>query len=147
MRGSLKIMTIRISLIRYLLYLIGFRQVRGHWIFAPSIKHDSIIIDLGANGGEFSKTMFENYSVRCYAIEPNKTLFEEIPDANLEKFNFAITKENTFLNFYISKNKEASSIIKDFENNWGIDKIDIVQGVTWPSLLDFLKLKDKGLIS
>lgn len=132
-------------MIQYVLNLAGFTVVTGHWIYYRHINKDLIVIDLGANEGAFSNEILKKYKAQCYAVEPNKNIFSQLINVNIVKLNYAITKENGPLNFYISKNGETSSVIKDFENNWGNRGIDVVEGITWNSLIDLLELKNKRI--
>lgn len=136
-----KLLLVRIYLIKKLLNLIGFEIVAGHWIY-PKLNSESIVIDLGANKAEFSEQLYAKYKAKCYAVEPNEDLYNEISNSNIVKFNCAISKENGLLNFYINNNNEASSVIKDFETNWGNKRVDVVEGVTWDSFLDKLNVEN-----
>ena len=143
MRGKKTLLVVRIKLIERLLKLAGFDQISGHWIYHPSIHKDSIVIDLGANKAEFSKQIFKKYQTICFAIEPDKDLYNTITDKHIVKFKFAIAKVNGPINFYVSNNQEAGSVIENFENKWGSKGTDIVEGVTWNSLIDKLNLENK----
>jgi FkbM family methyltransferase len=145
MKGSLKILMIRISFIKYILKIAGFDQIRGHWIYCRTINNNSTVIDLGANEGKFSKEISERFNAKCYAVEPGRSLFDKIPEVNIAKFNYAITGEDGPVHLYISNNHEASSVIKGFENKWGNKDTDVVDGITWNSLVDLLKLKNKTI--
>ena len=140
MTGKSFLLLSRIKFLKQLLNLAGFEEVSGHWIYCPVINSNSFIIDLGANKAAFSKLIFKNYQARCYAIEPNQDLFNEITDKNIYKFKYAVTKKNSPVKFYINDNHEASSVIENFYSCSG-KRVDIVEGITWDSLIEKLELK------
>jgi FkbM family methyltransferase len=141
MTGKSLLLLVRIKFLKKLLNLAGFKEVSGHWIYYPPINGDSFIIDLGANKAEFSKQLFKNYNARCYAIEPNQDLINEITDPNIRKFKYAVTKQNSLINFYINDNHEASSVIENFYSYSDNKRVDIIEGITWDSLIEKLGLK------
>ena len=145
MRGKLKLLELRIKLVKRLLNLTGFKQISGHWIYVPKINKESIVIDLGANKGNFSKEMVKKFSVSCYAVEPDINLFKEINVPGISKYNYAISKNNGPVSFFISNNDEASSLIKDFQSNWANKGEHLVEGVTWELLIQHLNLTQKKI--
>ena len=136
------LLLVRIKFLKKLLNLANFKEVSGHWIYCPPVNKDSIIIDLGANKAAFSKLLFQNYNARCYAIEPNQDLLNEITDLNIYKFKYAVTKQNSRIKFYINDNHEASSVIENFYSNSDNNRVDMVEGITWVTLIEKLNLKD-----
>ncbi len=145
MRGKLKVLELRIKLVQSILHLAGFRQISGHWIYIPKLNNESIVIDLGANKAKFSQEMVKEFSASCYAVEPNIALFKEINMTGISTYNYAITKNNGPVSFFISNNDEASSLIKDFQSNWTNKGEYLVEGITWELLIKNLKLTDKKI--
>jgi FkbM family methyltransferase len=101
---------------------------------------ESLVIDLGANKGAFSKEMNRLFRCKCYCIEPNPELYEQLLNDKLNAFNYAITAANGPVEFYISTNPEASSLINNFENVWGLDKKITVEGISFQNLLRQLNI-------
>ncbi len=145
MTGKSLLLLVRIKFLKKLLHLAGFKEVSGHWIYYPPINSDSFIIDLGANKAAFSIQLFKNYNARCYAIEPNQDLLNEITDPNIHKFKYAITKQNSLIKFYVNDNHEASSVIENFYSSSDNKRVDIVEGITWNSLIEKLELKHENV--
>jgi len=86
-------------------------NVRGHTICPRGLNADSHVLDFGANEGGFSRGIAEQFGCRCYAVEPNPTLFESIQSGpRTSKHNLAIASTDARLQMYISSNPEASSI-------------------------------------
>jgi len=139
-----RILLFRIFIIKKLLLFLGFIDIRGHWIYAPGLNSDSVLIDLGANLGEFSKSVNKLYDNKCYLIEPNFELFKNINDCAL-KLNVAITSKDGIVKFNMSKNHEASSLIFNFENKWGHEDALMVEGISWKTCLNRLNLIDSKI--
>lgn len=145
MRGKLKLLELRIKLVQSVLHLAGFRQISGHWIYAPPINNESIVIDLGANKAKFSQEIVKEFNAICYAVEPDIDLYQEINMPGVSPFNYAISKMDGPVPFFKSSNDEASSLIKDFQSNWANKGEYIVEGVTWMFLIQNLSLTDKKI--
>jgi FkbM family methyltransferase len=108
--------------------------LRGHTFIPRRLNANSTVIDLGANEGEFSRSISARYRCRCIAVEPNPTLFakiEKIPQ--IEAVHGAIADRSGSVQLALSDNIEASSIL-----------IDGPTAVTVPALtLEELFLKKK----
>ena len=137
-----KVLTLRASLLKYLLTLMEFKNIRGHCVYYPILNQESVVLDLGANKGEFTNYIRNQYKSKCYAIEANEKLFHEIESEFVQKMNVAITKEDGPINFFLSKNNESSSLIRDFESQWGKLSEVVVEGICWKSMLRKLELEN-----
>lgn len=133
---------LRTLVLKWILYLSGFKTIRDHWLYIKDLKDNSIVIDLGANTGTFSKAIIKQFNSKCFAIEPNVKLFNNINTLYLTKLNYAITKEDGPIDFYLSENDEASSLINNFQQLWNVAEKNIVEGISWNSLIKKLKLDD-----
>ena len=142
---ALKMTLCRKSALNKILNAAGIRQVRGHLICTKELTPDSVVIDLGANEGLFSKEIHESFGSVCYAVEPNKTLYNNIQFDFINKFNYAITASDGPVDFYISNNNEASSIIKDFEVIWGNNERQTIDGITFVNLVSKLNIGEKKI--
>jgi FkbM family methyltransferase len=93
-----------------LLSRIGVDRIKEH-SFVPSLMQPGgTVVDLGANRGDFSMALTRR-GFRCYAVEPNPALFQEIPgDDRLIKVNAAITDADGPVEFDVCDNPEASSL-------------------------------------
>ena len=102
-------------------------RVNGHTFFDKFIHKDSVVIDLGANRGVFSRLMAERFGCSCYAVEANRDVFNLFAsDKRLKPFNFAAAKETGTLDFYVSENSEESSLTL-------VEGIPVTQKVTVPA--------------
>lgn len=130
----------RLNFSKAMLTAAKMKDIRGHLIYINDLGPDSVVIDLGANEANFSKEMHALCGCRCIAIEPNVHLFEQINEEYISKFNYAITASDGPVEFYISNNKEASSIIKDFEDRWGTKEKQIIEGLSFATMKSKLNL-------
>jgi FkbM family methyltransferase len=93
----------------YPLYLI---QIEGHTIWRPALNHQSIVLDLGANKGNFSHGILKQFNCHCYAVEANPHISKSIRHhQRLTVLNCAISTKSGKIPFYLSSNPEASSIL------------------------------------
>jgi FkbM family methyltransferase len=108
----------------------GIYNQGGHFILVNAVERGGSIIDLGANKGRFYNFMYDNFHSKCYAIEAAPDIFSglhPVPDAHT--YNYAISKENGFIELYLSNEPEANSLQAVIAANWGI-----ASSVTVPSI-------------
>jgi FkbM family methyltransferase len=85
--------------------------IEDHSLITRFLNHQSIVVDLGANRGVFSKKMIERFHSKCIAVEPSPKMFSLIDSHELlQKYNFAITASTGSVDFYISDIPVASSL-------------------------------------
>jgi FkbM family methyltransferase len=141
-----KYVFLRKKLLKSILHAAGIENIGDHWICTNEINANSIVIDLGANHGNFSKEITTLFHSTCYAIEPNVVLYDAINHENVIKSNYAIASIDAPITFYISKNHEASSILNEFGAQWWEeDRAVTVEGVTFATLREKLNLKGKTI--
>lgn len=86
-------------------------EINGHGLIEDFLTKGSIVIDLGANKGSFSKQISTLYGCRVYAVEASPITFEETYASDLvQKFNFAICSQEKQIQINISENSEATSL-------------------------------------
>lgn len=129
---------LRSTVLKNILHLTGFKIIRDHWVYTKKLNNNSVIIDLGANTGMFSEMMINKFKSQCFAVEPNKELFERINNRSLTKLNLAITKKDGPVEFYISENHEASSLINNFQTLWKTEEKQTAEGICLNTLLQRL---------
>lgn len=89
-------------------------QIQGHTLWRPGLSAQAIVVDLGANRGEFSRQIISTYGCKSYAFEANPVLAERIVGTNnLTVFNYAVAREHGKLRFRIAANDEESTIERD----------------------------------
>jgi len=84
-----------------------------------------IVIDVGANKGEYLKKIRKIKPSKIYAFEPQKKIFQQLK-VNIKKFkevkifNYACNDKDIKQNFYINSLTSTSSLLKPNESNWWI---------------------------
>jgi len=87
-------------------------QIAGHSFVGSWLGRDSVVVDLGANVGEFSREIQHRYGCRVVGVEANPTLANAISkNDRLSCANLAITANPGQIEFFIDpQNSEASTI-------------------------------------
>lgn len=131
----------------------GLSNLKTHTIYTKSINSQSLVIDLGANVGQFSEEISREFNCRCYAIEAVPAVYSQIPENHLiKKFNFAISDQNNPIDLYLSGNREAHSVSKEAASVYGLQGSISVEGITLDTflkndkieLVDVLKIDIEG---
>ncbi len=113
---------------------------------APSIEHEhlfkdkkyDIVIDVGANIGQFSLLASVESSAIIYAFEPNKEALKKFKinfhnNNKVKLFNFALGEKETSKSFYITNKNDSSSLLEPIEkelNKFGKIKVENVENIT-----------------
>ena len=89
-------------------------NLKTHTIYSKILDSDSLVIDLGANLGQFSEAITREFNCRCCAIEAVPSVYSQLPENGLvKKFNYAISDRNEPLKIYTSDNLECNSISQE----------------------------------
>ena len=92
-------------------YEITLENIRGHTFWPHALGHDSVVVDLGAHSGNFSREVQARYGCRCFLAEPLPSLFEAIPQIpGAAKTCTAIAMQSGQAIFHLSHNPEAGSL-------------------------------------
>ncbi|CAN5659674.1 hypothetical protein BH09PLA1_BH09PLA1_22650 [soil metagenome] len=89
-------------------------NIENHTFFPQSLSTDSVVIDLGANLGRFSTAIARRYGLRCFGVEPNPALFEQLRPHNTDRlqfFHFAINGSDGPIVLNVSGEITTSSVI------------------------------------
>ena len=99
------------SLRRWLLPAVTLRE---HSFYARPLTADSVVVDLGANLGDFSRMVRDRFGCHCYAVEASPDLFRRIPeDDRIRKYHFAIAGAEEPVTLKLSDDIESSSIYQE----------------------------------
>jgi len=88
-----------------------FRNIRGHALLAGALPPSPIVLDLGANHGDFSRQMSEQFGATCRLVEANPDLSTKLM-SEFEVDNFAVAGERGTVHLNIAANDEGSSILQ-----------------------------------
>jgi FkbM family methyltransferase len=87
-----------------------FTNVRGHTIYAPGLGDAPVVVDIGANRGEFSQQLKSRFGGTYRLYEANADLLEHIPD-DLPVEHCAVTDRDGSIEFNVAANDEGSSVL------------------------------------
>ncbi len=133
-----------------------FETIHGHTIYTPSLKDDSIIVDLGANHGHFSRDMKRRFGGQYFLAEANPVLVSIIrSQGGFLVWENAITSKAGTVSFNVSQNDIGSSMLTlPQQSIWNavLDKTIEVQAITLDQLMnltgntriDLLKMDIEG---
>ncbi|MEZ0265131.1 MAG: FkbM family methyltransferase, partial [Phycisphaerae bacterium] len=114
---------------------IRLDRVKEHTFLPALVPMDGVVVDLGANKGDFSHTVSRRYGWQCYAVEANPRMWEAIPAAErVVKINAAVLDKDGPVQFDVSDNPEASSL-SSLNCDTAATRIT-VEGVRLRTLLD-----------
>ena len=86
-------------------------QIEDHTFFTQFLGSESIVLDLGANRGAFSRGIIERFNARCFAVEANPELASSIrAHPNLTVLSMAVGPESGMVPFYLASHDEMSSL-------------------------------------
>src|ERR1041384_3039204 len=86
-------------------------QFYGHTIHPRFLDAESVVLDLGADRGEFAHQIIQRFGCRCYAVEANPAMCAVIANhERVRRFNFAVARANGTLPFHVRPNSESSSL-------------------------------------
>jgi len=144
---SFRLYNVLVQIVNYLQERSSLQSVKTHTIYSKLVTTDSVIVDLGANSGQFVRGVKQIFNCRCYAVEPVPALYEQIEScAKTKKFNYAISSQEKPVQLYISSNAECHSIHESVAATYGILKTITVRGITLESLLREEKIKSIDLL-
>jgi FkbM family methyltransferase len=85
--------------------------IRDHTFFNGNLGPGSVVLDLGANVGDFARQMVTRFGCRCYCVEAAPDTFKKISsDARVTKANYAVSGKSGTANLHIDSNPESSSL-------------------------------------
>ena len=91
--------------------LIQTANLRGH-TFLNRLNANSVVLDCGANQGEFARQVRQRYGCRVISLEPNPTLFTTLPKLEgVTSLPYALGDHDGVMELQIGENYEASSLV------------------------------------
>ncbi|MEG3862990.1 FkbM family methyltransferase [Microcoleus sp. herbarium12] len=120
----------------------GLTNLKTHTIYTKLIDSQSLVIDLGANVGQFSQEISREFNCRCYALEAVPAVYSQITENNLvKKFNCAISDQNQPIDLYLSENRECHSVSQQAASIHGLQGVISVEGITLDTFLNNHKIE------
>ncbi len=89
-----------------------FKTIGTHTVFTPPLGNDSVIFDLGAHRGEFSRYLGEFCGGTYYLAEANPILSKALQEGGYRHvWHCAVTSFDGVIDFNLSHNEEGSSLL------------------------------------
>lgn len=118
----------------------------GEHFYCDSLGPDAIVLDLGANKGEFSREMASRHGCKPILVEPNADLLEGVDIPGVLKINAVIAASDQPMTFYLSENPEASSLDKTLAQSFGMIGERIVNAMSLETLMNKHNLENIDLL-
>jgi FkbM family methyltransferase len=95
--------------------------VREHTFIPGLLGPEPVVLDLGANRGDFSAELFSRHGARCFVVEANPVLAARLKeDARFRAWECAVAATGQPMPFHIAHNDEGSSLLQlPPRNLWG----------------------------
>lgn len=120
---------------------MGLEMIGLHLIAPKYLTNKSVVFDFGANLGSFAHKVIERTQCQCICLEPNPIVYAKIsPSEHIKKINAAVSESPGNLEFFISKNPEASSFFKQIASAWGVQEVIKVKTYTYSDITKGLKV-------
>lgn len=87
-----------------------FERIRGHTLYLPGIPPEPMLLDLGANRGEFAREFVRRFGGRGLLVEANPELAAALPHTGaFTSIHAAVTPDEGMVRFHLAANDEGSS--------------------------------------
>lgn len=121
--------------------------INTHTLYTRFLNKESLIIDLGANYGQFSLAIAEKIGATTYALEALPSSFAKIPDhPSIKKYNRAITAQDGPIRLFVADNPEATSVHSSIAESYGLKGEVVCPGITFEHFLQTESIKQIDLL-
>lgn len=133
-------------------YQFGIYEAQNTDQFIQTIQSNFTVYDLGANAGYMS-LLFSKLAKQVYCFEPMPANLEILHSniesnniSNISVYPYAISNENTVLEFPVTDNKSAYTYVKDSANYKDSIKAIQIQGYKLDTVIEEKNLDPPNLI-
>lgn len=145
--GQWSIYKMNIAAIERLKDIANLSTIQTHTLYARFLTKDSLVIDLGANVGQFSFAIAEKIGAAIYALEALPSTFDKIPDhPRIKKYNRAISDQEGPIRLFVSDNPEATSVHRAIAESYGRRGEEVCPGITFEHFLKTEGIKQIDLL-
>ncbi len=117
----------------------------GHSFIRSLIGEDAVVVDLGANKGEFSYAISDTFRCNVYAVEPVPDLFLRIERRpKLQKMQYCVSGKEGKVVLSLSSDRCATTYSAGY--SIGEEKTLVVKSITLDKLMDSLGLRKVDLL-
>ena len=90
----------------------AFSDLRGHTIYTAGIGPAPVVVDLGANHGEFARQMRARFGASCRLVEANPALARRLRDhGEFPVWACAVAGADGQVELHVASNDEASTVL------------------------------------
>lgn len=119
--------------------LFPIEVISEHTLLLRYLRPDSIVLDLGANHGNFSTTFQKRHGGKFFAVEANPELYQELKEKQFNVIHAAASGKPGAIEFNISVEDDASSIFAIAANK--NQKTVKVEALNYANILKKFRLK------
>jgi FkbM family methyltransferase len=95
-----------------------FATIASHSVYVPPLASDPVVLDLGANRGEFARQMSDRFGGRYFLVEANPRLAERLrAEDRFSVWHCAVADQEGEVKFHINQNDLGSSLL-DLPSRW-----------------------------
>ena len=92
---------------------VTIETIHWHTLHPRYLGPESVVLDLGANIGQFAQAIAKRFGCRCVAVEPSPKLFDVIPNIpRISKLQTAVADKSGVMPFHIAPHSVASSLVR-----------------------------------
>lgn len=125
----------------------GLVTVKTHTLYTRSLNEQSVVLDLGANVGEFAAAITAMTGATCHAVEAVTSVFDQIPTIHrVKRYNLAISDRDGPLRVFGSENRECNSVHRSIAESYGLRGVEMCAGITLQSFLYTHNIRQVGLL-
>jgi FkbM family methyltransferase len=86
--------------------------IEWHTLHPRYLGRHSIVLDIGANHGQFARAITDRFDCRCFAVEPSPGPFASIVDGpSISKLQAAVAEKSGTMPFHVASQTNASSLV------------------------------------
>jgi FkbM family methyltransferase len=90
---------------------VKLRNIASHTVAPELLPAAPVVVDAGANVGEFSLALASEFHASCFAIEPSPAIYEMIPTmAGIRKFQCALAGVPREIELHLGRNPVATTM-------------------------------------
>ncbi len=132
--------------------LLQMQTVQGHTFMPRELSAGSVVVDLGAHKGDFSRDVQRQLGCRCIAVEANPSLIESVKAVpGVEAVCCAVWDAEGEIDLCLSENSEASTVLGDRAREGNGQSIRVRARLLWEIMreagverIDLLKVDIEG---
>lgn len=128
-------------------------RIAGHTFLPSLLGPDSVVLDIGANQGQFARAIVRDFDCRVHVVEPNPHLctgLQELAIPGVTVHGVALAGTRGPRPFLVMNNSEASHLPDVNGSNEGTVQVnavtleDLISQIPVPARIDLIKMDIEG---